>query len=166
MTPGSDAFWEDIHMHINRSGNRQVTLGHLFTLEKQWMTLLYFFLPWRLHHHHGPHHLWPWDPAALTPCARNMTTCQRLSTALATHILRIPLLLFAALDSQSEARKHVNPLTGWNITDVRGSYITKPQRVTYTILVFFLWLFCWNYVSLTPASMVPAHGKNHEPHPG
>ena len=121
MRPRSDAFWDKTHphAHIYSDSDHGLSLDRLSTSEIQWNTwTLLLSLPWTLRHHHARRHLWPRDPVALPlPCARGVTTWQRLATALAALILLTPVLLFVALDSQWQAWKHPVPLTVQNITD-------------------------------------------------
>ena len=54
---------------------------------------------------------------ARRPCARGVTPCQRLATALDTLVLLTPVLLLTVLDGQSQTWKHAVPLTVRNIHD-------------------------------------------------
>ena len=90
---------------------------------------------------------------AWQPCAWSVTTCQKLATALATLILLTPCS-YSWTANQRPENTPVHSLCGASLMQVVLYSIATKDNLHYTSV------FPLTYVSLSPATMAPAHDKN------
>ena len=122
-----------------------------------------FSLPWRLHHHHAPCHLWPRDPVALMTDSR-VHGVWRLAIGwpLPWPLSSCSLPCSYSLGLTANWRPGNTPARSQCRTSLmRVVLYSMASRTTYTIQVSS----CWSpvpdlHVSTPTATMAPVHEKN------